>query len=162
MATSLPITYKALPDLPEYAQVDVGSAFAPYSYTDGLNFNGNYSGGMNFEGGLSQYNSGLGLNSNGLSTTSGNPGLSNFTKGIAGLQTLGSLMGAWNGYQQTKVAKQQLAFQKDAFNKQYGAQRNLTNSQLEDRQRRRVSEAAANGYTGTMSVAEYMDKYGVK
>lgn len=88
--------------------------------------------------------------------------MSTFGKGIAGLQTLGNLMGAWNGYQQNKLAKQQFSFQKDAFNKQYGAQKNLTNSQLEDRQRRRVSEAAANGYTGTMSVAEYMDKYGVK
>lgn len=89
-------------------------------------------------------------------------GMSNFSKGVAGLQTLGSLMGAWNGYQQNKLAKQQLAFQKDAFNRQYAAQRNLTNSQLEDRQRNRVYQNEQTGRTGTMSVAEYMDKYGIK
>lgn len=83
--------------------------------------------------------------------------MSAFSKGVAGLQTLGNLMGAWNGYQQTKIAKQQLAFQKDSFNKQYGAQKNLTNSQLEDRQRRRVMESSDN-----MSVADYMNKYGIK
>ena len=91
-------------------------------------------------------------------TSTNNPTeLSTFGKGIAGLQTLGNLMGAWNGYQQNKLAKQQFAFQQDAFNKQYAAQRALTNSQLEDRQRRRVRESANN-----MSVAEYMDRYGVK
>lgn len=89
-------------------------------------------------------------------------GMSNFSKGVAGLQTLGSVMGAWNGYQQNKLAKQQLAFQKDAFNKQYSAQRNLTNSQLEDRQRNRVYQNEQTGRTGTMSVAEYMNKYGIK
>ncbi len=91
-----------------------------------------------------------------------NGGMSNFSKGVAGLQTLGSVMGAWNGYQQNKLAKQQLAFQKDAFNKQYSAQRNLTNSQLEDRQRNRVYQNEQTGRTGTMSVAEYMNKYGIK
>ena len=88
--------------------------------------------------------------------------MSNFSKGVAGLQTLGSVMGAWNGYQQNKIAKKQLAFQKDSFNKQYAAQRNLTNSQLEDRQRNRVYQNEQTGRTGTISVAEYMDKYGIK
>ncbi len=88
--------------------------------------------------------------------------VSNFSKGVAGLQTLGNVMGAWNGYQQNKLAKKQLAFQKDSFNKQYAAQRNLTNSQLEDRQRNRVYQNEQTGRTGTMSVAEYMDKYGIK
>jgi hypothetical protein len=88
--------------------------------------------------------------------------MSNFSKGVAGLQTLGSVMGAWNGYQQNKLAKQQLAFQKDAFNKEYSAKRNLTNSQLEDRQRNRVYQNEQTGRTGTMSVAEYMNKYGIK
>lgn len=97
---------------------------------------------------------------NAAQTTTGS--MSNFSKGVAGLQTFGSLMGAWNGYQQNKLAKQQLAFQKDAFNKQYSAQRNLTNSQLEDRQRNRVYQNEQTGRTGTMSVAEYMDKYGIK
>lgn len=97
-----------------------------------------------------------------LNNKSGIGDLSNFSKGVAGLQTLGSVMGAWNGYQQNKLAKQQLAFQKDSFNKQYAAQRNLTNSQLEDRQRNRVYQNEQTGRTGTMSVAEYMDKYGIK
>jgi type I restriction-modification system DNA methylase subunit len=42
----------------------------------------------------------------------------------------------------------------------YQAQRKMTNSQLEDRQKRRVEEAQANGRT-TASVNDYMNKYGL-
>ena len=73
-----------------------------------------------------------------------------------------SALGAWNGFQANKQAKRQLAFQKDAFNKQYAAQRNLTNSQLSDRQATRVARDQQNGTNRFASVAEYMDKYGIK
>ena len=88
--------------------------------------------------------------------------LSSFEKFNAGLGTFGAALSAFNGWQQNKLAKQQLAFQKDAFNKQYAAQRGLTNSQLQDRETRRYNEAIAQGYTPRNSVAEYMDKYGIK
>ena len=55
------------------------------------------------------------------------------------------------------IAKDTLKFQKDAFNKNYAAQRNLINSSLEDRQRRRVQENP-----NATPVDQYMSKYGVK
>lgn len=72
--------------------------------------------------------------------------------------TVGTLMGAYNAYQANKLAKNQFAFSKDAWNRQWDAQKGLTNSQLEDRQQRRFNES--NGRA--MSVTEYMNKYGVK
>lgn len=96
------------------------------------------------------------------STPKGSGGLSGFDKFNAGLQTLGSALSAFNGYQQTKLAKEQLNFQKDSFNKQYQAQRGLVNSQMSDRQARREQEAVANRSGPVMSRDEYMDKYGVK
>ncbi len=59
-----------------------------------------------------------------------------------------------------KLAKQQLAYNKEESERNYQAQRKITNSQFEDRQRRRVEEAQANGRS-TASVADYMAKYGV-
>ena len=46
-------------------------------------------------------------------------------------------------------------------NRNFENQRRLTNSKLEDRQKRRVEEAQANGRT-TMSVSDYMNRYGVQ
>ena len=82
--------------------------------------------------------------------------MSPFQAGVSGLGALSSAFGAFNGYKQTKLAKQQLAFQKDAFNKQWNAQRNLTNSHLEDRQKQRVARDP-----NAMSVTDYMNKYGI-
>lgn len=59
----------------------------------------------------------------------------------AGIQGLSALAQGWLGFQQLGLAKDSLAFQKDAFNKNYENQRQLTNQQLMDRQRAR---AAAN------------------
>ena len=72
------------------------------------------------------------------------------------LGTADSLTTAWNAHQQSKLARDTLNFNKQSFNTQWNAQRNLTNSQLEDRQQRRVQADPRN-----MSVAEYMNKYGV-
>lgn len=59
-----------------------------------------------------------------------------------------------------KLAKDQLAYNKAESERNYQAQRKMTNSQLEDRQKRRVEEAQANGRT-TTSVNDYMNKYGL-
>jgi hypothetical protein len=81
-------------------------------------------------------------------------------QGWGGL-ALGGLSSAANlfmGMQQYGLAKQQLAFQKDAFNKNYAAQRTATNSALEDRQRARV---ASNG-SAYESVDSYMARNSIK
>lgn len=76
------------------------------------------------------------------------------------LGTLGTVYGMYNAHQQMKLAKDQLAYNKAESERNYQAQRKMTNSQLEDRQKRRVEEAQANGRT-TASVSDYMNKYGL-
>lgn len=76
------------------------------------------------------------------------------------LGTLGTVYGMYNARQQMKLAKDQLAHNKAESERNYQAQRRMTNSQLEDRQKRRVEEAQANGRT-TTSVNDYMNKYGL-
>lgn len=71
-----------------------------------------------------------------------------------------TLYDMYNVHQQMKLAKDQLAHNKMESERNYQAQRKMTNSQLEDRQKRRVEEAQANGRS-TTSVADYMAKYGV-
>jgi len=78
--------------------------------------------------------------------------------GMPAINTAFGLGNLYLGLKQYGVARDTLNFQKDAFNKNYAAQRNAMNSQLEDRQRRRVAE---NPSLAT-PVAEYMAKYGVK
>lgn len=79
-------------------------------------------------------------------------------KALLGIGAFNSALGAINSYKTNKLAKQQFAFQKDAFNKNFDAQRRQVNSQLEDRQRMRMIVQPQHN----MSVAEYMDKFGVK
>ena len=76
------------------------------------------------------------------------------------LGTLGTVYGMYNARQQMKLSKDQLAHNKAESERNYQAQRKMTNSQLEDRQKRRVEEAQANGRT-TTSVNDYMNKYGL-
>jgi hypothetical protein len=75
----------------------------------------------------------------------------------SGLGVAKSVADSWFAMQQLGLAKDQFAFSKDAFNKQYENQRTLTNASLEDRQRARLG---ANP-TGYDSVANYMNKNGV-
>lgn len=82
--------------------------------------------------------------------------MQSFDKFKTVLGTVDGLTAAWNAHQQSKLARDTLNFNKQSFNTQWNAQRNLTNSQLEDRQQRRVQADPRN-----MSVAEYMNKYGV-
>lgn len=85
-----------------------------------------------------------GTNQDGMKTT----GL--VTGGLGALQGLAN---SWLGFQQLGLAKDQLGFQKDAFNKNYANNVSLTNSQLEDRQRARV---AAN--PNATAVTDYMNQ----
>ena len=68
------------------------------------------------------------------------------------------LLNAYTGMKQLDLYKDQLAFQKESFNKNYEAQRSTINSQLEDRQRARVASNSG----AYQSVGEYMDKNRIK
>lgn len=82
--------------------------------------------------------------------------LSGFEKIGSVLGTANALFNGYNAYKQNKIAKDTLNFQKDQYAKQYEAQRKMTNSQLEDRQRSRVWTNP-----NQTSVHDYMQKYGV-
>lgn len=80
------------------------------------------------------------------------------------INTVGSalmgLYGAYNAHKQLGLAKDTLNFNKDQYYTNLNNQRKMVNSQLEDRQRRRVAQAKDGGTT-TTSVGDYMAKYGV-
>lgn len=103
--------------------------------------------------------SGIG-NGEGVSTgqQTGTNGMSFGDKMNLGLGVGLGAIGAFNAYNQNKLAKRQFAFEKDAFNRNFDAQKNITNSQLEDRARARYLVDPVN----SMSVSEYMAKFGVK
>lgn len=71
--------------------------------------------------------------------------------------TVNAASSAYNAYNSVKLGKQQLGLQKDAWNKQYSAQRSTTNAAMADRQAARV--ASNPNY---QSVDSYMNKYGIK
>lgn len=71
------------------------------------------------------------------------------------MQGLGS---AFMGMKQYGLAKEQLQFAKDSFEKNYAAQRSITNANLEDRQRARV----ASNPGAYQSVGDYMAQNGIK
>lgn len=75
-----------------------------------------------------------------------------------GLQGLGSLANAFMGYKQYQVAKDTLKENKRQFNMNWGAQKALTNAQLQDRQAARVA-SNPNAYT---PVDVYMNQNGIK
>ena len=75
-----------------------------------------------------------------------------------GLQAAGGLWGAYNGMQQTKLAKQQMANSLNQWNKNYANQVSSYNTRLEDRQRARVG-SNPNAYE---SVDSYMQKNRLK
>ena len=75
-----------------------------------------------------------------------------------GLQAAAGLWGAYNGMQQTKLAKQQMANSLNQWNKSYTNQVSAYNTRLEDRQRARVT--AQGGYQ--QDVDSYMAKNRLK
>jgi hypothetical protein len=74
---------------------------------------------------------------------------------LIGLASAG--LQGWLGMQTLKQNKENLAFQKDAFSKQFENQRTLTNSDLRDRQNARV----ASNPGAYQSTDEYMKNNGV-
>lgn len=77
---------------------------------------------------------------------------------VGGLQAAAGLWGSYNGMQQTKLAKQQMANSLNQWNKSYANQVASYNTRLEDRQRARVG-ANPNAYE---SVDSYMAKNSLK
>ena len=69
---------------------------------------------------------------------------------MGGLQAASGLWGAYNGMQQTKLAKQQMANSLNQWNKSYANQVASYNTRLEDRQNARVG-ANPNAYESTDS-----------
>ena len=75
-----------------------------------------------------------------------------------GLQAASGLWGAYNGMQQTKLAKQQMANSLNQWNKSYANQVASYNTRLEDRQNARVAAQGAN----QQDTASYMAKNRLK
>lgn len=163
---------------------DSFSSWNPQSYQSpvtpggygGLNFDWN-TGTMGGDGFQVGNLGGYGLQDNGLSLATPNltggmgtgdgPGGGGWNwlntrdqQGVLGpaLAGAGALANLFMGMKQYGLAKDQLAFQKDSFNKQYDANRTLTNSRLEDRQAARV----ASNPGAYQSVGDYMNQNKVK
>ena len=75
-----------------------------------------------------------------------------------GLQAAAGLWGAYNGMQQTKLAKQQMANSLNQWNKNYANQVASYNTRLEDRQNARYAAQGAN----QQDPSSYMDKNRLK
>ena len=75
-----------------------------------------------------------------------------------GLQAAAGLWGSYNGMQQTKLAKQQMANSLNQWNKSYANQVSSYNTRLEDRQNARVAAQGAN----QQDTSSYMDKNRLK
>ena len=75
-----------------------------------------------------------------------------------GLQAAAGLWGAYNGMQQTKLTKQQMANSLNQWNKSYTNQVTSYNTRLEDRQNARVAAQGAN----QQDTASYMAKNQLK
>ena len=82
--------------------------------------------------------------------------------GGAALGVANGLMSGYMGMKQYGLSKDIFENNKAQFERNFGAQKGITNASLQDRQERRVREAAANGNSSATNVADYMSKYGVK
>ena len=78
---------------------------------------------------------------------------------MGGLQAASGLWGAYNGMQQNKLVKQQMANSLNQWNKNYANQVASYNTRLEDRQNARV---AAQGTKYHQDTASYMEKNRLK
>lgn len=83
--------------------------------------------------------------------------MSGLQMGQLGLGGLSSLVNGYLGFQNLGLAKKQYQSQLDQFNKQWDANKKLTNASLADRQAARVA-SNPNAY---QSVDDYMKKYGI-
>ena len=89
----------------------------------------------------------------------GSPKIAMTDKINAGVGVFNAALGAISAYKALKLGKENLAFQKDSFNRNFEAMKGTTNAQLADRQAARVRNYGTGVYD---SVADYMAKYGVK
>ena len=87
----------------------------------------------------------------------GNGDMSGLQMGQLGLGGVNSLLQGYLGFQNLSLAKKQYQSQLDQFNKQWAANKKLTNASLADRQAARVA-SNPNAY---QSVDDYMKKYGI-
>ena len=87
----------------------------------------------------------------------GNGDMSGLQMGQLGLGGVNSLLQGYLGFQNLSLAKKQYQSQLDQFNKQWDANKKLTNASLADRQAARVA-SNPNAY---QSVDDYMKKYGI-
>lgn len=87
----------------------------------------------------------------------GNGDMSGLQMGQLGLGGVNSLLQGYLGFQNLGLAKKQYQSQLDQFNKQWAANKKLTNASLADRQAARVA-SNPNAY---QSVDDYMKKYGI-
>lgn len=87
----------------------------------------------------------------------GNGDMSGLQMGLLGLGGVNSLLQGYLGFQNLGLAKKQYQSQLDQFNKQWDANKKLTNASLADRQAARVA-SNPNAY---QSVDDYMKKYGI-
>lgn len=81
--------------------------------------------------------------------------------GNLALGTAQAGMGAYLGMKQYGLAKKAFEHQKDAWNKEYEVNKNLTNERLETRQNRRIAESGVTGMQH-QDTASFMSRYGVK
>ena len=81
--------------------------------------------------------------------------LSNGENLAALVQGLNALSNAWLGRQNLKIARDQLNFQKDAFNKNFANQVRSYNTSLEDRIRGRTADYAGK----EADIQAYLDKH---
>lgn len=87
----------------------------------------------------------------------GSGDMSGLQMGQLGLGGVNSLLQGYLGFQNLSLAKKQYQSQLDQFNKQWDANKKLTNASLADRQAARVA-SNPNAY---QSVDDYMKKYGI-
>lgn len=91
--------------------------------------------------------------------TGGFDSLKMFGAGADGLSALGSLVQAYNGYKQLQLGRDAFNFGKSAYNQDTANQARLVNSELEDRQKSRISSTGNNNANGTYeSLGSYMNK----
>lgn len=82
-----------------------------------------------------------------------------FGAGAQGLSALGSLLQAYNGSKQAKLGRDSFNFQKGAYNQDSANQAKMVNSELEDRQKSRISSTGNNNANNVYeSLGSYMDK----
>ena len=79
--------------------------------------------------------------------------------GTTGLSLLSGAMNMWNSYQANQLAKEQFAFQKDAFNKNLAASIKSYNNSLTN-QANRMAARGDSAMKG-MTADEYVTKYGM-